>query len=367
MWRDCLYLAVKPGSSRKNRAGADCATCVCELSIEVSNARAQGYCLLRQYAPFFSVMIVLLSPAICAGAAARAIDIDAFPAATGRQSQGGSAGQESANTPGSRISAYEGKQVTSIELPGVPERDRAHLLQLLPQKSGEALGRELVRESIRVLYSTGRFADIQAEVTPAGNGVVLTFVTSPDLFVGAIDVEGAPSHPNANQIINATKFELGELYTLDKLDRALQNIRLLMQENGYYRARVTAESTAVGVTQQVDLLFHITPGQPANVGQVQVTGTSGVSVAEVQRIAHMDHGDRVTASRISDSLQRLRKKFQKQKRVLAQFSIAQQQYRPETNTVDYTFKIDPGPVVVIMAQGFRISRRVLRKEIPVRS
>ena len=253
----------------------------------------------------------------------------------------------------------------SIELPEVPARDREHLLQLLPVKSGEALSREQVRESIRVLYATGRFADIQAEVTPSGEGVVLTFMTSPNLFVGAVDVEGAPSHPNANQIINASKFELGELYTTDKLERGLQNIRLLMQENGYYRARVTAESISNAATQQVNLLFHIMPAQPAHVGEVNVTGTSRLSAGEVASIAHMDHGDRVTASRTTDSLQRLRKKFKKQNRVLAQVSIAQQQYRPETNTVDYTFQIDPGPVVVIMAQGFHVSRRVLRKEIPV--
>jgi len=263
------------------------------------------------------------------------------------------------------MSAYEGKNVEAVELPGVPQRDREHLLQLLPQKSGEPLDRDPVRQSIRALYATGRFADIQAEVTPTGNAVVLTFVTSANFFVGAIDVEGAPSHPNANQIINASKFELGELYTRDKLDRALQNIRLLMQENGYYGARVTAESAANAATQQVDVLIHVSPGQAAHVGEVKVTGSSGLSAGEVQSIAHMDRGDEITASRISNSLQRLRKKFKKQNRVLAQVSIAQQQYRPESNSVDYTFQINPGPVVVIMAQGFHVNRRVLRKEIPV--
>ena len=90
---------------------------------------------------------------------------------------------------------------------------------------------------------------------------MLTFTTSPNFFVGAVDVEGAPGHPNTNQILNASKFQLGELYTLDKLNRALQNIRQLMQENGYYRARVTAESTSNAATQQVNILFHITPGE----------------------------------------------------------------------------------------------------------
>jgi outer membrane protein insertion porin family len=310
------------------------------------------------------MMIVLLWPAIRGEAAARAIKGGELRAASAHSRQPAAA-QTSGNSSLSGISAYEGKVVEAIEIPQAPQRDREHLLQMLPLKAGDKLGRDQVRESIRVLYATGRFADIQAEVTPAGDGVVLTFVTSLNFFVGAIDVEGAPSHPNANQIINASKFELGELYTQEKLDRALQNIRLLMQENGYYRARVTAESTSNVATQQANVLFHITPGPPAHVGEVQVTGTSGLPPFEIQRIAHMDHGDRVTASRISDSLQRLRKKFTKQNRVLAQVSIAQQQYRSATNSVDYTFQIDPGPVVVIMAQGFHVSRRVLRKEIPV--
>ena len=231
------------------------------------------------------------------------------------------------------MSDYAGRTVQSIELPGVPDRD--HLLEMLPQKTGQPLDRDQVRESIRILFATGRFADIQAEVTSSGRDVLLTFTTSLNFFVGAVDVEGAPSHPNPNQIVNASKFQLGELYTIDKLNRALQNIRQLMQENGYYRARVTAESTSNAATQQVNILFHITPGEPAHVGEVKVTGHSAFSEGQLQDIAKMHPGDRVTAARITNSLQRLRKKLQKQQRVLAQVSIAEQKYHPESNAVDY--------------------------------
>ena len=216
----------------------------------------------------------------------------------------------------------------AIDLPGVAERDRDHLLELLPQNVGSPLNRDQVSASIRALYGTGRFADIQAEVTPSGNGVVLAFVTTPNYFVGAVDVEGAPNRPNSNQIVNASKFQLGERYGQDKLDRALENIRQLMQENGYYKARVTAESTSNPTAQQVDILFHIDVGPQAHIGEVKVTGTSSLTSAEVQKIAHIDSGDRVTAARVTDSLQRLRKKFQKQNRALAQVSIAAQTYRP---------------------------------------
>ncbi len=263
------------------------------------------------------------------------------------------------------MAAYVGRTVRSIELPNVADDDRDHLLQLLPQKAGQPLDRDQVRESIRLLYATGRFADIQAEAAPSGSGVLLSFTTSPNFFVGDVEVEGAPNRPNANQVVNASKFQLGELYALDKLSRATENIRQLMQENGYYRARVTAETTFNPATQQVKLIIHVTPGEPAHVGQVKATGDPGFSDAQVQDIARMHPGARVTAARVTNSLQHLRKRFQKQQRVLAVVSIAEQHYRAESNAVDYTFQLQRGPLVVVYAVGFRIGRGVMKKEVPV--
>jgi len=282
---------------------------------------------------------------------------------------GGKAGtavaQETQAPAKSIVPGSEGKVVQSVEILGTGQKDREHLLQLLPQKTGEPLDRGKVRDCIRALYATGRFADIQAEVAASGDGIALTFRTAPNFFVGAVTVEGAPARPAANQIVNASKLQLGELYTQERLQRALENVRQLMQEDGYYRARVTAESVSNISTQQVDILFHVGRGEQARVGEVKVTGTSGLSSMEVQHLAHLNRGDRLTANRITGSLQRLRKKFKKQNRALAQVSIAEQLYHPESNRVDFTFQLDPGPAVVIYAAGYRISRGVMRKQIPV--
>ena len=312
----------------------------------------------RRYATILTAIAFLWGAVLLSGLSASAARANPEDVHSGRP---GSVRQDSAQAG----SEYEGKTVVAIELPRVAEREREHLLSLLPMKEGAALERDQVRSSIRILYGTGRFGDIQAEVTPSGSGVVLSFVTSPNYFVGAIDVDGAPNRPNANQIVNSSKFQLGELYSQEKLDRGLENIRQLMQENGYYKAYVTAETTSNLTTQQVDILFHVDPGSPAHVGQVIVTGTSTLQSIEVQSIAHLRPGDRVTAARVTDSLQRLRKKFQKQNRALAQVSIAEQKYQPEKNALDFTFQIDPGPVVLITARGFHISKGRLKREVPV--
>ncbi len=237
---------------------------------------------------------------------------------------------------------------------------------LIPQKSGEPLDRDRVRESVQALHATGRFADVRVEAErTAGGQVSLAFITSPNYFVGQVNVEGVPGTLATNQTVNATKFQLGEVFTHEKLDRALKNMKQLMEENGYYRSTISEEEQKHPETQQVDILFRITPGPRAHVGRVSVTGNPGYSQGQIQDIANMDPGDSVSAQRVTRALERLRKKYQKQNRLLAQVTISRRSYRPDVNAVDYTFDIEPGPRVDIAAEGFKISRKVLKRNVPV--
>ena len=100
-------------------------------------------------------------------------------------------------------------------------------------------------------------------------------------------------------------------------------------------------------------------------GNVTVTGSPGYSQAQIQDIAKMRPGKPVSVERVTNALDRLRKKYQKQNRLLAQVSISKKSYREEANAVDYTFDIAPGPKVQIAAEGFKIGRGALKKNVPV--
>lgn len=269
-----------------------------------------------------------------------------------------------ANVP-SRIGEYQGLPVRDVQFRGIDPSDQPNLTKLLALKIGEPLDRSKLRDSIQNLYSTGRFADIQAEAQHTGDqGVVVTFVATFNYFVGEINVDGAPGRPSANQIINASKLQLGELFTAEKMTRGLARVQDLMTENGYYHSKVASELTHNPRTQLVSIRLKITSGENARIGAVNVTGKPLYAPFQVREITHMQPGDQVTGDKVTQALQRLRKKYQKQSRLLAQVTI-QQNYRGDKNVVDYTFNIDPGPVVEITVDGFRLSRRVIKKNVPV--
>src|SRR5579859_5163603 len=256
--------------------------------------------------------------------------------------------------------------IDQIELPGFQSEEAASLLSATPLKVGDPLTREALHDAMQALFATGRFSDIQAEADRAETtGVRLRFLTTANFFVGMVAVEGVSTNPSSNQLVSATRLQLGELYTPEKLERALAGVQRVLEENGFHQSKVTSSEQRDETQHQVNMTFHVVPGTRAEVGEISLEGDAGYSKAEIQEIAHLHPGNGVVSSRITRALQRIRSRYQKQDRLLAQVSVASRVYHPEHNTVDYVLKVDRGPIVQIAAEGFKVSQRVLKKLVPI--
>lgn len=277
-----------------------------------------------------------------------------------------SAQSEASSSSFGAIVPYLGLTIDQVELPGVPADEASALLSATPLRIGERLTRETLHDAIQSLFATGRFSDIQAEADRTETtGVRLRFLTAANFFVGIVAIEGVSTNPSANQLASATRLQLGELYVRDKLDRARAGIQRVMEENGFHQSKVTISEQNDESQHQVNITFHVVSGSRATIGAITLEGDPGYSEAEMREIAHLRPGDGVVSTRITRALQRIRARYQKQDRLLAQVEVASRTYQPQRNTVDYVFKVDRGPVVQIAAEGFRVSQRVLHKLVPI--
>ena len=236
------------------------------------------------------------------------------------------------------------------------------------QKVGEPLDREKIRASLRVLYATGRFSTLQVETEPSRqNGLTLVFVATENYFNGDVNVDGAPAktNPKAHQLVESSKLDLGATFSQESVDRSVDRMLKVMADNGYYKAKITYDLNRHEDTRQIDINFHVTPGDLARVGEVTIEGDTGIPPDKVRSLTKLKTGDKVKQEHVTRALERLREKYQKNDHLEAQVSLIDRIYHPETNRLDYVFRAQEGPTVAIKADGAKISNRQLKKLVPV--
>jgi len=259
-----------------------------------------------------------------------------------------------------------GRIVEQVRVPSAGAR-QAQLLEKISLKNGDRLGRRNLRDSLRALYESGRFAEVEADASqlPSG-GVSIEFRTRPNYFNANVTVTGAPKGgPNETQVVNTGRLELGTLFSPEKLEESKSRILQLLHQHGYWRAQVVAKLTHHEETQQVDVEFQLAAGEVARMGKLTVTGDAELSPAAAVEICRLHPGMRVREDLMEHALARLRKRYVKQGRLRAQLTAGLPLFQAESNTVDYSITVEAGPVVEIRAEGARLSRSTLKRYVPV--
>ena len=245
-----------------------------------------------------------------------------------------------------------GQIVEQVRVPSAGAR-QAQLLDKIPLKSGDRLGRRNLRDSLRALYESGRFVEVEADANrlPSG-GVSIEFRTKPNYFNANVTVTGIPKiGPNETQVVNTGRLELGTLFTEEKLAESEGRILQLLHEHGYWKAQVGAKLTRHEETQQVDVEFQLLAGELARVGKLTVAGDAGLSPDAAMEVCRLHPGMRVRADLMEHALARLRKRYVKQLRLRAQLTAGLPLFQAESNTVDYSITVEPGPVVEVPRRG----------------
>ena len=267
-------------------------------------------------------------------------------------------------------SELAGKRIAEIKFQGAdPVSTTDPLAEYSTLKPGDALETDKVSASIKSLFATGKFSNIQAEADENADGrVVLTFTVQEKYFIGELSLDGLPKGaPTLRQLLNATK-----LRTRTSLQRSRCEARDRADDAGDGGQRLLhldihlGREAAADRRRQIDILFHVKPGPQAKVGKVEVNGNSGFTAAEVESIAKIKPGARVMAANTSRALERLRKKYQKRDRLEAQVSLSRRTYHLQNNTVDYVFTVDrAGRRSSIAVEGAKLHEWQIKRYIPV--
>ncbi len=173
---------------------------------------------------------------------------------------------------------YEGEPIESVQFEPAdqpltgPELDRA-----LPFKIGSVFHARELQVAIQNLFATGRFSDIAVDATESGRGVALRFLTKRAYFVGRVVISRVKEPPNSGQLASATKLGLGLPYVNGDQTGAVDALKNLLKQNGFYHATVEGHARFEPHTEEANLSFDIVPGKRARFEEPSITGVPGSS------------------------------------------------------------------------------------------
>lgn len=132
------------------------------------------------------------------------------------------------------------------------------------------LGR-LFRDEVHRLYATGRFDDVTAgiEETSDSEQVIAVFRVIERPTIGTVALTGSKRVKEAD-LRGVLGISEGSFYSPAAIERSRTALREKLDEEGYLRASVAAETS--GANGKINVLFRITEGEKVKIGRMNLIG-----------------------------------------------------------------------------------------------
>lgn len=264
---------------------------------------------------------------------------------------------------------YEGKPIAAIVFePRQQGLTPAELAEILPLKRKQPLRMRDVEAAIERLYATGRYADIVVDAELRNGEVVLRFLTRNNWFVGPVAVQRVPQPPSLGQLVNATGLSLGAPFHEEDLQKAVEGLRQTLERNGFFESRIEPAVEYDPRTQQADIRFRVEPGPRARFARPEIRGNPMWPPDRLVRATKWKGllGWRpVTDTRVQQGLERVRRAYQKEDRLMAEVRLEKLDYERDTRRARPLLFAEAGPVITVETEGSKVPGGRLKQLVPV--
>ena len=149
-----------------------------------------------------------------------------------------------------------------------------------------------------------------------------------------------------------------------------RKLQTLLDRNGFYRKTIEPIVVRDEQHQQVSITFQVDAGKRARFTLPNVIGDTKIPAANVARAAKYKEilflpWKLATQANLDNGVQNIRDTYEKQDRLTASVTLDHTDYLSAENRVRPTILADGGPKIKINAEGAKVSKKILKRYVPV--
>ncbi len=279
--------------------------------------------------------------------------------------------QEEAET---QFFAYEGQNVSAIQIAGRPDFDVTRCPACLAQKAGQPFSRSKIEQTANALKDAAHCTRVDIQAQPDANGVHVIFVLEPAVYFGIFSFPGAQRFPYS-QLVQASNYPIQEAFNPSEVKADRQSLLTFYRQEGFFEAHVDAKLALDSANSVASIEFDSGLGKRARFGSTAIEGAPDSEAPALEhklttlsarfRGAGIRAGKTYHHSTLNKASQYLQKSLAKQGYLGAQVKLSGAEYEAATNRANIHFAINAGPETHVDIAGAHLWPWTRTSQLPI--
>jgi outer membrane protein assembly complex protein YaeT len=230
---------------------------------------------------------------------------------------------------------------------------------LIPISSGEPYSLKKIDSTIKQVYKTGLFSDVQ--VLKEGQAEVqLTFLLTRKLITRKVAFRGEKGLSQRTLRDSLYSIRPEGFYSEDRMSRAEAELVEALKKEGYLKAKVKAQAGRDPDQPFMDVVFETSPGFRYTIQSIEFPGEPLVAISDLKKKIVSREGQPYIPRLVDEDLIRLKDYFLTAGYPRAGVTLADPVFHEESQSVGLSIKVVPNERIIITIKGAKVAEGLVR-------
>ena len=231
--------------------------------------------------------------------------------------------------------------------------------KLIPIKEGEPFSLNRVSSSIKQIYKTGLFSEIQV-VKEGDLDVRLTYLLTRKLFARRIVFQAEEKLPRQKLRVNISSLREGTFFTEEKLEKAAEELKEALIQEGYFQPEIETFTKKDPKSSSFDVFFRIISFKKFVIIEISFSGDVILPEDELRIVMKSKEGKRLIPSMLAEDITKLKDVYSANEYQRAEIEVGKVRFDEREGSVSLSLIVIPNERIEIVVEGAKVPLEILR-------
>jgi outer membrane protein assembly factor BamA len=244
----------------------------------------------------------------------------------------------------------------TVRIDGQPDTEAME--GLIPLNEGEEFSLKRITNSIKQIYRTRLFSDVQV-LKEGEQEIQLTFLLTRRIFTRRIAVRGKQKISPKKLKESLFSLSEGSSFSDEKMSRAVEELKEALMQEGYFQPEIEVSTRRDSESPTVDVIFEIRSAKMYIIKKIAFSGEKIFTEAELKKEMKIREEEEYIPSVFEGDITRLKEYYSSKGYQRAEIDVEKVRFDEKEGNVYLSVRIIPHEKIEIVVEGAQVPLNLL--------